>query len=212
MNIPNLLTLLRVFFVPILVVILLTKAPNKEIWGTIVFISASLTDFLDGYIARKKHQVTFFGFLIDPIADKLLISSAFISLVELHIVPAWMVVVIVGREFAVTGLRSAASMEKITIKASILGKVKMFFQVIAISLLLLGAKYGGTIKLLGKIMLWVVLIVAVVSMIQYFYKFWGKISKEHKNRLERRKKEYSEKLMKKLKGKNSKISHTSNNS
>ncbi len=201
MNIPNLLTLLRVFLVPILVVILLTRAPNKEIWGTIVFVSASLTDFLDGYIARKKHQVTFFGMLIDPIADKLLISSAFISLVELHIVPAWMVVVIVGREFAVTGLRSAASIEKITIKASILGKIKMFFQVVAISLLLLGSKYGGILEFLGEIMLWIVLVVAVISMIQYFYKFWGKINERHKRRLENKRKKYKEKILKKLKKK-----------
>ena len=108
-NLPNSLTLLRIFLVPILVVILLTKFEDKELWGVGVFLIAASTDFLDGYIARKRGQVTNLGKLLDPVADKLLISAAFISLVEEGLAPAWMVVIIIGREFAVMGLRSIAS-------------------------------------------------------------------------------------------------------
>ena len=123
MNLPNSLTVTRIFLIPLLVVVLLTgRFADREILGFIVFIIAALTDYLDGYFARKRKQVTTLGKLLDPIADKLLISAAFISLVELGIAPAWMVVIIVGREFAVTGLRSIASAEGFTIDASKLGK------------------------------------------------------------------------------------------
>ena len=104
MNLPNSLTVTRIFLIPLLVVVLLTgRFTDREILGFIVFVIAALTDYLDGYFARKRKQVTTLGKLLDPIADKLLISAAFISLVELGIAPAWMVVIIVGREFAVTG-------------------------------------------------------------------------------------------------------------
>src|SRR5689334_5621906 len=104
MNLPNGLTLTRIFLVPLLVAVLLTRYDTAL--AVIIFLAAALTDLLDGYFARKRGQVTTLGVLLDPIADKLLISSAFISLVQLQLVPAWMVVIIVGREFAVTGLRS----------------------------------------------------------------------------------------------------------
>ena len=107
MNLPNALTLVRIFAVPILVALLMTK--DHMLIATGIFLAASLTDLLDGYLARKRGQITTLGVLLDPLADKLLISSAFISLIQYDIVPAWMVVVIVGREFAVTGLRSIAS-------------------------------------------------------------------------------------------------------
>ena len=119
MNLPNSLTLLRIFLVPILVVILLTKFEGKELWGVAVFLVAAFTDFLDGYLARKRGEVTNLGKLLDPIADKLLVSAAFISLVEEGLAPAWMVVIIIGREFAVMGLRSVAANQRITIAASV---------------------------------------------------------------------------------------------
>src|SRR6266581_2606330 len=141
MNLPNGLTLMRIFLVPFLVAVLLTKY-NVLVAATI-FLAASLTDLLDGYLARKRGQVTTLGVLLDPIADKLLISSAFISLVQLdpEYVPAWMVVIIIGREFAVSGLRSIASAQGFTINASGKGKVKMVTQVAAVSLLILGSEY-----------------------------------------------------------------------
>ena len=108
-NLPNALTLLRIFLVPFLVVVLLTKFDGREIVGLVIFLTAVATDFLDGWLARRRGEITTLGALLDPIADKLLISAAFISLVELGLAPAWMVVVVIGREFAVSGLRSIAS-------------------------------------------------------------------------------------------------------
>ncbi len=113
MNLPNGLTLMRIFLVPFLVAVLLTK--YNVLVAALIFLAASLTDLLDGYLARKRGQVTTLGTLLDPVADKLLISSAFISLVQLQVVPAWMVVIIIGREFAVSGLRSIASAQGFTI-------------------------------------------------------------------------------------------------
>jgi CDP-diacylglycerol--glycerol-3-phosphate 3-phosphatidyltransferase len=133
---------------------------------------------LDGFLARKRGQITTFGKLLDPIADKLLTVSAFISLVELQVAPAWMVVVIVGREFAVSGLRSIAVTQGVVIAASVWGKFKTGSQIVAISLLILTntlerwLPYGN----LGKIALWVVIVLAVVSMIDYFKKFFSSVS------------------------------------
>src|SRR5215208_2667486 len=145
MNLPNSLTLVRMFLVPLLVVVLLTEFEGrqiagipKELVGAGIFGLASLTDWLDGYLARRRRQVTWLGQMLDPIADKLLTSAAFISLVQLDLAPAWMVALIIGREFAVTGLRSLAYAKGITIAASSLGKFKMASQVTAILLLLLG--------------------------------------------------------------------------
>src|SRR5580692_12046338 len=124
MNLPISLTLLRIFFVPIVVVLLLTKGGNMDLWAVGVFLLAAVTDLLDGYLARKRGQITTLGTLLDPIADKLLIAAAFISLVELGLMQAWMVVIIIGREFMVMGLREIASVEGLIIPASPLGKVK----------------------------------------------------------------------------------------
>ncbi len=149
LNLPNALTLSRIFIVPLLVVVLLTKIPSdwlgvpQQLLGLTLFIGASLTDWLDGYIARKRGQVSTLGILLDPIADKLLISAALISLVENHLAPAWAIVIIIGREFAVTGLRSIAATEGFTISASKKAKFKMLSQVIAITLLILGSAPGG---------------------------------------------------------------------
>ncbi len=184
MNLPNSLTVTRIFLIPLLVVVLLTgRFADRELLGFIVFVIAALTDYLDGYFARKRKQVTTLGKLLDPIADKLLISAAFISLVELGIAPAWMVVIIVGREFAVTGLRSIAAAEGFTIDASRLGKSKMASQVVCVGCLILGWRYPDSIfNTTGIVFLWVVVVLAIVSMIQYFKKFWSQIDESVKYR------------------------------
>ena len=180
MNLPNALTLSRIFLVPLLVVFLLTGRMAAQegwgVWGLIVFAAAALTDYFDGYLARKRHQVTTLGKLLDPIADKLLISSALVSLVALEVAPAWMVVIVIGREFAVTGLRSIASAEGFTIDASKLGKSKMVGQVFCVGCLIVGKLYPESMFVaLGNAFLAVVVVLAIVSMIQYFGRFWSQI-------------------------------------
>src|SRR5713101_6550851 len=147
MNLPNSLTIARIVFVPLLVAVLVAENVSVRIFGTTltnewlalaIFLVAAVTDLLDGYLARRWGQVTTIGTLLDPIADKLLISAALISLVQVHAVPGWMVILIVGREFAISGLRSIAAAEGYTIKGSDLGKTKMVAQVTAISFLLVG--------------------------------------------------------------------------
>jgi CDP-diacylglycerol--glycerol-3-phosphate 3-phosphatidyltransferase len=170
LNLPNSLTLLRIFLVPFLVVVLLTKFYGREYAGLAIFLVAAVTDFFDGYIARKRNQITRLGQLLDPIADKLLMSAAFISLVELGLAKAWMVVIIIGREFAVSGLRSIAAQQGVTIAASPLGKGKMISQVVAISLLILGYELGE-FRFIGEVALWVVMIFALASGVDYFVKF-----------------------------------------
>jgi CDP-diacylglycerol---glycerol-3-phosphate 3-phosphatidyltransferase len=171
-NLPNSLTLLRIFLVPFLVVVLLTKFSGREYIGLAIFLVAAITDFFDGWLARRQGKITRLGTLLDPIADKLLMSAAFISLVEMdptH-VPAWMVVIIIGREFAVSGLRSIAAQQGVTIAASPLGKGKMISQVVAISFLILGYELGQ-LRLLGTVALWAVMLFALASGIDYFVKF-----------------------------------------
>ena len=180
MNLPNGLTLMRIFLVPLLVAVLLTK--YNVLIAAAIFLAASLTDFLDGHFARKRGQVTTLGTLLDPVADKLLISSAFISLVQLQIVPAWMVVIIIGREFAVSGLRSIAAHEGFSVDVSTLGKGKMVAQVAAVTGLILGHQLGGWIDQLGRTLLWAVVFFALVSMVQYFRDFWRKLDSSIKNR------------------------------
>ncbi len=174
LNLPNWLTLFRIFLVPFLVVDLLVKFDGREILGLAIFWLAAITDFFDGYLARKRDQVTRLGTLLDPIADKLLISAAFISMVQLGLAPAWTVVVIVGREFAVSGLRSIASERGIVIAASPLGKFKMFSQIVAISLLIVRFRYGE-LELTSKIALYLVVAFAVLSGVDYFQKFWRSV-------------------------------------
>ena len=174
LNLPNALTLLRIFLVPFLVVVLLTKFEGREIVALAIFLTATLTDFLDGWLARRRGEITTLGTLLDPIADKLLISAAFISLVEVGLVPAWMVVVVVGREFAVTGLRAIASDQGVLIAASAWGKVKMASQIMAISVLILSERFGF-LALPGKAMLWLVVAVALGSGAQYFSIFLRKV-------------------------------------
>lgn len=200
LNLPNTLTLLRIFLVPLLVVVLLTPpwaslwirtqlseqdalrwvgdlstwlATWREIVAVIIFLTAAATDWLDGYLARVRNEVTTLGKLLDPIADKLLTASAFISLVELHLAPAWMVVVIVGREFAVNAIRSIAATRGVVIAASRWGKYKTVAQVVAISLLILTKYVERWVDYvnLGTAALWVVMLLALGSMAHYFYHF-----------------------------------------
>ena len=148
MNLPNSLTLLRIFIVPLLVVVLLTPFSEnwfglpRHVFGVVLFLAAALTDYLDGHFARSRGQVTRLGQLLDPIADKLLISAALISLVENQLAPAWAVVIIIGREFAVTGLRSIAATDGVIISASRMGKFKMLAQVTTVALLIASSVSG----------------------------------------------------------------------
>ena len=169
MNLPNALTLLRIFLVPVLVVVLLTRARTDEglILGMAIFGLAVLTDYLDGYFARRRNQVTRLGILLDPLADKLLTASAFISLVELDAVPAWMVMIILGREFVITGLRNVAAARGLLMPASALGKGKMVSQVVAIFLLLFSLHWP-VLKVPALAALWVVVILALISALDYF--------------------------------------------
>ncbi len=167
-NLPNSLTLLRIFLVPFLVVVLLTKFSNFV--GLGIFLLAAITDYFDGYFARRLKKTTRLGALLDPIADKLLMSAAFVSLVELGVAKAWMVVIIIGREFAVSGLRAIAAQQGVTIAASPLGKTKMITQVIAISLLIVGYELGE-FRFIGEVGLWLVMLFALGSGIDYFIKF-----------------------------------------
>ena len=178
MNLPNSLTLGRMFLVPLLVVVLLTEfeqermfGVSKELVGAIIFALASATDWLDGFLARRRRQITWLGQMLDPIADKLLTSAAFISLVQLDLAPAWMVALIIGREFAITALRSLAYARGITIPASPLGKIKMVSQVTAILLLLLGSGPLPWLAFAGYVALWVVMVAAVVSAVDYYRRF-----------------------------------------
>ena len=178
MNLPNSLTVVRMFLVPLLVVVLLTEFEGRRILGiqkelvaAAIFGLASLTDWLDGYLARRRRQVTWLGQMLDPIADKLLTSAAFISLVQLNLASAWMVAIIIGREFAITALRSLAYSKGITIPASALGKIKMASQVTAILLLILGWGPMPWLAPLGEIALWAVMLAALISAVDYYRRF-----------------------------------------
>ncbi|HVS01136.1 MAG TPA: CDP-diacylglycerol--glycerol-3-phosphate 3-phosphatidyltransferase [Thermoanaerobaculia bacterium] len=172
MNLPNLLSLFRILLVPILVVVLLTKFEGKEFVGLGLFLLAAFTDLLDGYIARRRGMVTRLGKLLDPAADKILMAAAFISLVELdpELVPAWMVVVIIARELAVSTLRSVAADERVVIEASFAGKAKTVVQVIAVSLLIIHNQLGE-FRHLAPLSLWVAVAVTVYSGIEYSLRY-----------------------------------------
>jgi CDP-diacylglycerol--glycerol-3-phosphate 3-phosphatidyltransferase len=179
MNAPNALTIFRILSIPGLVVVLLIQFKGKELVALFVFLLAVLTDSLDGILARRRKQITVFGQLLDPIADKLLITSVFICLVQLGAVPAWMVVIIIGREIAVTGFRSIASSKGITIPASRLGKIKMLLETITICLLILGEKFPGPIFILSQVSLWLVIAAALISAAEYYLKFGPLVLSKH---------------------------------
>lgn len=190
MNLPNSLTLLRIFFVPLLVAALVQEdfhatfgilGINKEILALAIFLAAAATDLLDGYLARRWGQVTTVGTLLDPIADKLLISAALISLVQIRRIPGWMVILIIGREFAVSGLRSIAASEGYIIRASELGKTKMVMQVVAISLVVLGIHWSWLVPASFWAM-WGVVAFGLASAVDYFKKFWRTVDVQVKRR------------------------------
>src|SRR5689334_5034655 len=194
MNLPNLLTLVRIFLVPLLVAALVQQNWRVQWNGKLLiandflallfFLAAAVTDLLDGYLARRWKQVTTVGTLLDPVADKLLVSAALISLVQIRALPGWMAILIIAREFAVSGLRSIAAAEGYTIRANDLGKTKMFSQVVAISVMMLATRHPELAKL-GLISMWVVVFFAVASAISYFGKFWHKVDESIKGRRRR---------------------------
>jgi CDP-diacylglycerol--glycerol-3-phosphate 3-phosphatidyltransferase len=178
MNLPNSLTITRIFLVPLLVVVLFTTFEGrqilgvpKELVGAAIFGLASLTDWLDGYFARRRDQVTAFGQFVDPLADKLLTVAAFVSLVQMGLAPAWMVAIILGRDIAVTALRSYAYTRGVAMPASSLGKIKMIAQIVAILALILGQEHLQRFAVIGHIALWVAVATALVSAADYFRRF-----------------------------------------
>lgn len=190
MNLPNALTLMRIFFVPLLVAALVQEKSALEVAGwritnqmaaLAIFLAAAGTDLLDGYLARRWNQITTLGMLLDPVADKLLVSAALIALVQIHLVPAWMAVLIVGREFAVSGLRSIAAAEGFTIQASELGKSKMVAQVAAIALTLIAADLPA-VRPAATAALWGAMLFGLASAAGYAREFWHKIDESVKER------------------------------
>ena len=170
MNLPNALSLVRIFLVPVLVVFLIVVPRPYNLTAAAVFLAAVLTDWLDGRIARSTRQVTTLGKLLDPVADKLLISASLISLVQVGRVPAWMVVLIVGRDLAITGLRGIAASQNVIIEASDFGKATMIAEVIAVALLILS--YPAISVPLGQAALLVAIALSLASGAIYFQKFW----------------------------------------
>jgi len=201
-NLPNYITLSRIFSVPIFLWILSShifagQNGEREIAASALFILASITDGLDGYLARRRGQVTTMGMLLDPLADKLMIAAAFIALVEFNprVVPAWIAVIIIGREFLVSGLRSIAATEGFTIQASDLGKLKMVVQIVSVVAVILDHHWltwrlGSLIfplDLIAHLAIWFMVGVSIVSAVDYFVAFWSKIDRQaSKSRRRRR--------------------------
>ena len=165
MNLPNKLTIFRVILVIPFVALMLN---GYDLWAVAVFIIASLTDLLDGKIARKYNLITDFGKFMDPLADKLLVCAAMICLVEMGRLPAWMVIVIISREFIISGFRLVASDTGVVIAASYGGKFKTTFQMLMIIVLILNL--GGVFDMIGLVITWIALILTVVSLIDYLVK------------------------------------------
>jgi len=178
-NVPNMLSLSRILSVPVFIVLMLEPSPLRALAAGMVFSLASATDWLDGYLARKWGQVTKAGKLLDPIADKILIMAALVVLVEIRpeVVHAWIAIVLIGREFAVTGLRAIASSEGIIIPAESVGKYKVGAQITAVLSLLLDYYMSHEwLRYLGTIALWVAMVLAVYSAARYFKTYWKQLS------------------------------------
>lgn len=201
MNLPNYITLSRIFSVPIFLWLLSgnvfsSQNGEKELAASALFILASITDGLDGYLARKRGQVTTIGMLLDPLADKLMIAAAFISLVQFNprIVPAWIAVIIIGREFLVSGLRGIAASEGFTIEASDLGKLKMVVQIVSVVAVILDHRWLSweigrfifPVDLIARLAIWFMVAVSIVSAVDYFVAFWSKIDRKASERRQRR--------------------------
>jgi len=164
MNVPNQLTILRILLIPAFLALLFT---GYRYWAISVFLLASATDWLDGYIARKNNLVTNFGKFMDPLADKLLVSAALISMVQLALLPAWIVIIIISREFIVTGFRLVAAGNNIVIAAGLLGKYKTVIQIVMIICLLF--EYN---EILADILIWAAVILTIASAVEYIMKNW----------------------------------------
>ena len=173
MNLPNRLTVLRVCMVPVFVVFMLWDGLGSaaKYVAAAIFILASMTDWLDGYLARKNNLVTDFGKFMDPIADKLLVCSEMICLVEKGVLPAWIVIIIIGREFIISGFRLVASDKGVVIAASYWGKFKTVSQMLMVILLILDL--GGVFNAIAQVLIWVALVLTVVSLVDYMVKNRG---------------------------------------
>jgi CDP-diacylglycerol--glycerol-3-phosphate 3-phosphatidyltransferase len=187
-NLPNILTLLRIAAIPLMVVLLMSPSRDAGFWAAAVFAAASVTDWLDGYLARRMGIVTVFGKFLDPIADKLIVMAALIMILPFARVPAWMVLVILGREIIITGLRGIASSEGIVIAASDLGKFKTIFQIVAIIALLLHYDYYWFFSIrhelvyvnmhnVGMFYLWIATVITIWSGADYLVKFMRVIAR-----------------------------------
>lgn len=171
MNLPNKLTLFRIFLIPVLVIVMLIDIENKFLISCIIFLVASLTDALDGYIARKYNLITDFGKFMDPLADKLLVISALITMTENNLVASWMVIIIVARELTVSILRAIAAADGKVIAASSGGKLKTISQMVAITFILFGANYNNSVILnIGNISILIATILTLYSGYEYLYK------------------------------------------
>ena len=193
MNLPNSITLSRICSIPLLIWILSSNQfpsanGEKELLASAIFVLASMTDGIDGYLARKRGQITTMGILLDPLADKLLIAAAFVTLVQFNpsLVPAWIAVVIIGREFLVSGLRSIAASEGFTIEASDLGKFKMLVQIISVVAVILDHRwqewpvygpYFFPVHWIARVAIWFMVVLSLVSAGDYFIAFWSKIDR-----------------------------------
>ncbi len=193
MTLPNYITFSRIVAVPLFMWLLLTPrlssvTGEKEAFASLLFIAASITDGLDGYLARRRGQITTLGMLLDPLADKLLITAALVTLVQFSpaLVPAWIAVLVIGREFLVSGLRSIASSEGFTLEASDLGKYKMFVQIVSVVAVILDhrwhAWYFGPITIpvhwVAVLAIWAMIVLSVWSAVDYFAAFWSKIDRQ----------------------------------
>lgn len=193
-NLPNYITMSRVLSIPLLMWVLLSSRftsfyGEREILASVIFICASITDGIDGYLARRRGQVTTIGMLLDPLADKLLIAAAFVTLVQVSpsLVPPWVAVVIIGREFLVSGLRSIAASEGFTIEASDLGKFKMVVQIVSVVAVILAHRWTEwpiykslffPVHVIASVAIWFMVVLSLVSAVDYFAAFWSKIDRQ----------------------------------
>ena len=194
MNLPNYITLTRICSIPLFMWVLSSSRfssvnGEKELLASALFIAASITDGIDGYIARRRGQITTMGILLDPLADKMLIASAYITLVQFNpsLVPAWIAVIVIGREFLVSGLRGIASSEGFTIEASELGKFKMVVQIVSVVAVILDHRwkewplfgsYFFPVHWIAWGAIWFMVCLSLISAIDYFAAFWSKIDRQ----------------------------------
>jgi CDP-diacylglycerol--glycerol-3-phosphate 3-phosphatidyltransferase len=177
LNLSNSLTVLRIVAIPFILLLMQSGQPRSSLWAALVFSAAFVTDWLDGFIARKRNQVTRFGKMLDPLADKLLIGSSLIMLIGLDRVPAWMVILIVSREIAVTWLRATLAGKGFILSASSWGKNKTFFQAAALIPLTIHYNYWGIdFNLIGLIILWIAMILTVWSGLLYFVQHYPELT------------------------------------